>query len=172
MVVSTTEPGGNVSDDAAREILIAGARALAQVDGLRPSLKILVDAIAKGCEAGSAAIIVAGQDGGLEIAATFGLDDPATAGLAGAIRRPTHPIARTFDDPTPTFDVLPTVPGGPALRSHVPLVVSRGGRDTVLGVLALAHDHPLDPEMRPIVQAAADLTAVAIEVNSSPGETT
>jgi signal transduction protein with GAF and PtsI domain len=165
MAVSNASPGANVPDNAAREILIACARALAQVDGLRPSLKILVDAIAKGCEAESAAIIVAGQDGGLEIAATFGLDDAATAGLAGAIRRPTHPIARTFNDPTPTFDVLPTVPGGPALRSHVPLVVSRGGRDTVLGVLALAHDHPLDPEMRPILQAAADLAAVAIEVN-------
>ena len=154
-----------MSDDAAREILIAGARALAHTEGLRPSLQILVDAIAQGCEAESAAIVVAGEDGGLEIAATFGLDEAATAGLAGAIRRPTHPIARTFDDPTPTFDVLPTVPGGPALRSHVPLVVSRGGRDTVLGVLALAHDHPLDPELRPILQAAADLAAVAIEVN-------
>jgi hypothetical protein len=165
MEVSSTGRGGNVSDDAARGILIAGARALAHVDGLRPSLKILVDAIATGCEAESAAIIVADEDGGLEIAATFALGDAATAGLAGAIRRPTHPIARTFDDRTTTFDVLPTVPGGPALRSHVPLVVTRGRRDTVMGVLALVHDHPIDPEMRPIIQAAADLAAVAIEVN-------
>jgi GAF domain-containing protein len=163
MAVNNAQRGGNVSDDAARQILIAGARALARVDGLRPSLKILVDAIARGCEAGSAAIIVAGQDGGLEIAATFGLDDAATAGLAGAIRRPTHPIARTLETLTPTFDVLPTVPGGPALRSHLPLIVTRDGNDMVLGVLALAHDRPIDPETRPILQAAADLAAVAIE---------
>ena len=154
-----------MSDNAAREILLVGARALAHTEGLRPRLQILVDAIAHGCEADSAAIVVAGADGVLEIVATFGLDEAATAGLAGAIQRPTHPIARTFGSPTPTFDVLPTVPGGPALRSHVPLVVSRGGRDTVLGVLALAHDHPLDPELRPILHAAAELAAVAIELN-------
>jgi hypothetical protein len=33
----------------------------------------------------------------------------------------------------------------------------------VLGVLALAHDVPIDPAMRPLVQAGADLAAVAIE---------
>ena len=67
---------------------------------------------------------------------------------------------------TPTFDVLPTAPGGPALRSHLPLVVTRGGTDSVLGVLALAHDVPIDPAMRPVLQAVADLAAVAIERGS------
>jgi hypothetical protein len=33
----------------------------------------------------------------------------------------------------------------------------------MVGVLALAHDRPVDPEMRPILQAGADLAAVAIE---------
>ncbi|HEY8819316.1 MAG TPA: GAF domain-containing protein [Candidatus Limnocylindrales bacterium] len=56
----------------------------------------------------------------------------------------------------------PTAPGGPALRSHLPLIVTRGGTDEVLGVLALAHDRPTDPEMRQVLEAAADLAAVAI----------
>jgi hypothetical protein len=33
----------------------------------------------------------------------------------------------------------------------------------VLGVLALAHDRPIDPAMPPLVQAGADLAAVANE---------
>jgi hypothetical protein len=152
-----------VSDDAAREILIAGARALAHIDGLGPSLQLLIESIAAGCEAGSAAIVIPGDGGSLEIVATFGLDEAATAGLGGAITRPGHPIARTFDDPTPTFDVTPTVPGGPALRSHLPLMVTRGGKGTVLGVLALAHDRSIEEEMRPMLLAAADLAAVVIE---------
>ena len=53
-------------------------------------------------------------------------------------------------------------PGGPALRSHVPLVVTQDGTETVLGVLALAHDRWLDGE-RAGIQAAADLAAVALE---------
>jgi hypothetical protein len=152
-----------VSDDAAREILIAGASALAHVDALEPSLRALIESIAEGCGATSAAIVVSGEGGGLEIVATFGLDDLATAGLAGAISRPGHPIARTFDDATPTFDVLPTVPGGPALRSHLPLIVTRGERETVLGVLALAHDRLIDQRIRPVLLAAAYLAAVIIE---------
>ncbi len=68
-----------------------------------------------------------------------------------------------MQETTPTFDVLPTGAGGPALRSHLPLVVTRGGRDSVLGVLALAHDEPIDPEMRPVLQAVADLAAVTVE---------
>ncbi|HLQ49484.1 MAG TPA: GAF domain-containing protein, partial [Candidatus Dormibacteraeota bacterium] len=66
-------------------------------------------------------------------------------------------------DPGPSFDVLPTAPGGPALRSHLPLAVARGGSDTVLGVLALAHHRPLDAESRQLLEAAADLAAIAIE---------
>jgi hypothetical protein len=148
-----------------REILVGGARALAHVDGPGASLQVLIETIASASGVASAAVVVKGADG-LEIVATFGIDAAATAGLAEAIRRPGHPIARTFDEPTPTFDVKPTAPGGPALRSHLPLIVTRDGTDQVLGVLALAHDRPTDPGMRPVLEAAADLAAVAIERGS------
>jgi GAF domain-containing protein len=153
---------GDVSN-VEREILVTGARALAHVEGLEPRLEALIETIASASEVQSAAIVVRGADG-LEIVATFGIDAAATAGLAEAIARPVHPIARTFEDATPTFDVRPTAPGGPALRSHLPLIVIRGGTDSVLGVLTLAHDRPTDPEMRQVLEAAADLAAVAIEL--------
>ena len=152
-----------MSDDAAMEILIAGAHALAHVDSLGLSLQVLLDSIAEQSGVTSAVIVIPGQEGAPEIAVTFGLDEAAAAGLTEAMRRPTHPITRTFGEPTATFDVQPTVPGGPALRSHLPLIAKRGGRDRVLGVLALAHERPIEPGSRPILQAGADLAAVAIE---------
>ena len=146
---------GTVSSEAAREILIQGARALAHADDLRPSLDILLGAIAAQLDVESAVIVVVDGPEQLRII--------ASVGLAEALRNPAHPIARTVDDPVPSFDVLPTNPGGPALRSHLPLTVTRDGSDTVLGVLALAHHRPLDAGSRQLVEATADLAAVAVE---------
>ena len=152
-----------MSSEAAREILVQGARALARADPLPSSLDILLGVIAAQLDVESAVIVVVEGPAGLKIIASVGLPDPAVAGLAEALRNPAHPIARTVDDPVPSFDVLPTNPGGPALRSHLPLTVTRGGSDTVLGVLALAHHRPLDAGSRQLLEATADLAAVAVE---------
>jgi len=150
-----------VSNAAEREILVAGARALAHADGLEPTLQVLLASIAEQLGVESAVIVIVRDElDHLEIAASIGLGDADTAGLAAAVRDPGHPIARTVTTPVSWFDVSPTRPGGPALRSHLPLIVTRDGSDVVLGVLALAHDRPIDPAMRPLVQAVA---AVAIE---------
>jgi hypothetical protein len=154
----------NVSNAAAREILVAGARALAHADGLGPTLQILIGSITEQLEVESAVIFIVNEPlDHLEMAASIGLPDSALAGLAAAVGNPGHPIARTVAAPVPSFDVLPTAPGGPALRSHLPLIVRRDGTDIVLGVLALAHDRPIDPGMRPLLLAGADLAAAAIE---------
>jgi hypothetical protein len=152
-----------MSDLAAREILVAGSRALAHASAAE-SLQLLLGAIAEHLKVGSAVILVPseGRDG-VEIVASFGLQGAAVAGLAAAVANPGHPIARTFATPVASFDVLPTAPGGPALRTHIPLVVTRASSEIVLGVLALAHEQPIDPAMRPILLAGADLAAVAIE---------
>jgi hypothetical protein len=108
--------------------------------------------------------MVHGDPDRLEIVASVGLDERTAAGLAAAVANPGHPIARTVASPLATFDVLPTAPGGPALRSHLPLIVRRGQADVVVGVLALAHDQPMEPGPRPLVLAGADLAAIAIEL--------
>jgi hypothetical protein len=153
-----------VSNAAEREILVAGARALAHADGLEPSLQLLLVSLAEQIGVESAVImIVTDEHDHLAIVASIGLGEEAIAGLAAAVGNPGHPIARAVTAPVPSFDVSPTRPGGPALRSHLPLIVTRDGSDLMLGVLALAHDRPIDPAMRPLVQASADLAAVAIE---------
>ena len=69
----------------------------------------------------------------------------------------------TFEATAPTYDVAPMNPGGPRLRSHLPLIVTRGRTPRVLGVLALAHDDEIAPEAKPVIGAAADLAAARIE---------
>jgi len=153
-----------MSDDTAREILVKGARALAHVDGLESSLQVLIDAVSERLEIGS--VVIAGADPDQPgILVSVGLDDAARAGLSRAIGNPAHPIPRTAATRIATFDVLPTVPGGPALRSHLPLVITRNGSEAVLGVLALAYDRPLDEPTRSVLTAIADLAAVAIEMS-------
>lgn len=153
-----------MTTDASREVLVTSAHALAYDDDLESTLSTMLGAVARAFGVGSAVIVARrGEGARLEVVASFGLDEKAAAGLSEAIARPTHPIARTFAEPTSTYDVTPVNPGGPKLRSHLPLIVSRGDTETVLGVLALAHEGPIDAEDRPVLEAVADLAAVAME---------
>jgi GAF domain-containing protein len=152
-----------VSTQAAQEILVRGARAVAHSDSPEAGLEALLAVVVEQLDVESAVIVVVDRPDELRIVATTELPEPTVAALAEAIRNPQHPIARTVGNPVPMFDVLPTAPGGPALRSHLPIAITRdGSADTVLGVLALAHQRPLDARTRLMLQAVADLAAVAI----------
>ena len=99
----------------------------------------------------SAAIFVKDQAAArLDLGAAAGVDGAALSGLVAAVQQAEHPIAQAMTDAAPTFNVQPMNPGGPALRSHLPL----GG----LGVLALAHETALSAEAR---QALVGLAASA-----------
>lgn len=95
----------------------------------------------------------------VQLATAAGIEGPALDGLVSAVRSPDHPVARALADEGPTFDVQPIAPGGPKLRSHLPLVTSRG--ETV-GVLAVAHDVPLGEEQRADLIELAGYAASAI----------
>jgi len=99
----------------------------------------------------------------LELAAAAGISGPPLDGLVAAVRNPTHPVARALSDDGPTFDVLPGAPGGPRLRSHLPLQVERDGRREAVGVLAVAHDPPLDDRRRNELIALSAKAAAAVE---------
>jgi GAF domain-containing protein len=158
-----------VSDEAARDILVRGAHALARADSLESTLTTVLDVLAERLDVESAVIVVPEAPDRFAIRASVGLEDPAVAGLTRALRDPGHPIPRTMADPVPSFDVLPSVPAGPALRSHLPLTVNQDGTDTVVGVLALAHHRPLDADARGLLSAVADLAAVALDGRRTNG---
>lgn len=103
----------------------------------------------------SAAVFVA-QSGSsdLDLAGAAGIEGPPLDGLVAAVRNPAHPIARAMHDTAPTFDVRPMNPGGPALRSHLPL----GGR----GVLAVAHEGSLSAASRSALEELAASAAAIL----------
>jgi hypothetical protein len=153
-----------VSEFPSTDILVRAARELARMGDLRPFLDSILSGLAASTGAGSAAVFAGDTaHGELRIVASLGLGEDAEAGLAAAVRNPAHAVARTFANGETGFDVLPAAPGGPALRSHLPLIVRRDGAEKVIGVLALAHDRPIESGFRPVLSATADLAAVAID---------
>ncbi|HET7028935.1 MAG TPA: hypothetical protein VFI34_00360 [Candidatus Limnocylindrales bacterium] len=105
------------------------------------------------------------EAGELELAGAAGIAGPPLDGLVAAVANPAHPIRRAVSEPGSAYDVRPMNPGGPALRSHLP--IRTPGRAT-LGVLAVAHEAPLGPEGRAGLQSLADeLAGVLAEVRRS-----
>ena len=119
------------------------------------------DAIAIGDIESAAIFLVRDGTATLALAAAAGIEGPALDGLVNAVRNPAHPVARALTDDGPTFDVPPMNPGGPRLRSHLPLVVNGAGTRTVVGVLALAHERPLAEADQARLIELADAAAAA-----------
>jgi hypothetical protein len=158
-----------VASSAAIDVLTLAAHGLARDTATPALLGSMLEALGRASGSGSGAILSRdGPTGDLRIVASLGLDDAGAAGLTAAVRNPAHAVARTATTGDAGFDVLPGAPGGPKLRSHLPLVIGPEGASVVVGVLALAHDEPIDPALRPILTAAADLAALAI-VRDRPG---
>ena len=112
----------------------------------------------------SAAIFTASSglaDHSLVLAGVAGISGPALDGLIEAVTNPNHPIRRAFTDSGPTFDVQPMNPGGPALRSHLP-IRRTSGNGAALGVVAVAHDRALDATARRELEALAAAAAETI----------
>jgi signal transduction protein with GAF and PtsI domain len=108
-------------------------------------------------------LVTPGSDD-LELVAAAGIEGPARDGLIAAVRNPAHPITRAMTDDGPTFDVRPMNPGGPALRSHLPVVALRDGRPAVVGVLAVAHAEALSAGQREqLTRLAEDAAAAATD---------
>src|SRR5258706_10941411 len=87
-----------VSSEAAREILVRGARAIARSDPGQ-GLDDLLAVIAEQLDVESAGIVVLDAPEPLRIGASTRPAEPALAGLAEALRNPPHPIPGTPRDP-------------------------------------------------------------------------
>ena len=98
----------------------------------------------------------------LELAGAAGIEGPPLAGLIAAVRNPEHPIKRTLADDGPTFNVEPMAPGGPALRSHLPIIALRDGRPVAVGVLAVAHEESLTADAKRELSGLATAAAGSI----------
>ena len=99
---------------------------------------------------------------GLDLAAAAGVEGPALDRLIAAVQDPGHPINRTAVDGRVTFDVQPIAPGGPPLRSHLPLVAKDQRQHTIVGVIAIAHQHELAATARRELEALAEAAAATV----------
>jgi hypothetical protein len=116
----------------------------------------------------AAVFVVRPGSPGLELGAAAGLEGPALDGLVAAVQNPGHPINRTAVDRLVAFDMQPMAPGGPPLRSHLPLVAKDEGPPTVLGVLAIAHHHELDAGARRELEVLAENAAATVATTDGP----
>jgi hypothetical protein len=146
------------------EAVMAGETDGSRTEHSTPAAEAILSDLAARLGIDSAVVVLpSGPSGDLAVSASVGLPDPALNGLMAAMRDPGHPIARTFRDPVATWDVPPTRPGGPALRSHVALTNERGGAHSVVGVLALAYEEPLEAEARHDIERAATRIAETMD---------
>jgi len=122
------------------------------------------DALTIGDTASAVVFTVAPGSRDLELAAAAGVEGPPLEGLLAAVRNPAHPVTRALSDDGPSFDVRPTAPGGPALRSHITLRPAAGPATAAVGVLALAHESPMnDANRRKLVALAERAASVAVD---------
>ena len=127
---------------------------------------IAQEALTIGDSASAVVFTVAPGSSDLELAAAAGVEGPPLDGLVAAVRNPAHPVTRALSDAGPSFDVRPMAPGGPALRSHIPLRPSAGEATAAVGVLAVAHELPMSEGDRRLLVALAERAASVI-VDSS-----
>jgi hypothetical protein len=104
----------------------------------------------------------------LELAAAAGVEGPPLDGLVAAVRNPAHPVTRALSDAGPSFDVRPMAPGGPALRSHLPLSRDGGAGTNASGVLAIAHESPMSEADRQALEDLSRRAAAAITAHPKP----
>ena len=128
-----------------------------------PRLRDIVqEALTIGDTASAVIFTLAPGSSDLELAAAAGVEGPPLDGLVAAVRNPAHPVTRTWSEAGPSYDVRPTAPGGPALRSHIPLRPSAGVETAAVGVFALAHETPINEANRRLLEALADRAASAV----------
>jgi hypothetical protein len=128
-----------------------------------PGLRAIAqEALTVGDTVSAVIFVVAPGSIELELAAAAGVEGPPLDGLVAAVRNPAHPVTRTLSDPGPSFDVRPMAPGGPALRSHLPLRSGSDAGATATGVLAIAHETPMSEANRQALEALAGRAATAI----------
>jgi diguanylate cyclase (GGDEF)-like protein len=103
---------------------------------------------------------------GLQLVAAHGMDEAAEARLAADVADPANPFTTAAVARAATFDREATLPDGPPfVGAYLPLVVSSGGVDTVLGSMGLGWPAPrtLDTVEQETLTALASLAAVAVE---------
>ncbi len=143
--------------DRSTDLLAQSAAALAATDDLDTGVGRLLEIVVAALDASAGVVTLQDPDrADLQVAVTIGLDEAGRASFEAAVADPGSAVALT------AVDRLARMGEGSV---DVPLVVTRGGIEQLVGVLSLARSSEVaaTDEERLIVPAFADLMAVAID---------
>ena len=143
--------------DPVADILARAAATLAASDDLDASVGALLEVAAESLGSSFAAVTLQDPDrAGLQVAVAFGADAAARDEFETAYVGPDGPVAQTAADRVARMgeDLI-----------HLPLAVTRGGIDQLVGVLTIgrAGDAEPDDDERTTLGALAALIAVAVD---------
>ena len=147
--------------------LIAAIEGVAAAGDIETALDAIVTAAATALGATMGAILMQDPDRpGLQPVATYGFEEAAAARLALDVADASHPFAEAAHGRSATFDREGTMADGSSfVGAYLPLVVSSGGVQAVVGSMGLGwpSPHALDDGERELLRAFASLASVAVD---------
>lgn len=150
-----------------RSALPAAIAAVAHADDLDASLAAILGVAADEVAPTVAAIFVQVPDrSDLVLAASSGMDEPSIAGLTAGVAEPDNPFAAAARERVGTFDRESlSSTGEPFVGAYLPLGISTGGVEEVIGSIGFAWPAPraLSDAERELLEALAGLAAVAVD---------
>ena len=144
--------------------LAAAVAAVAHGADLDSTLSTLLSVAATATGAERGAVLLRDPDSdALELATTVGMEPDVLEAAAAGLTDPAHPIAAVVRDRAPALARPWSSPDW--VHTDLPLVVTRGGIDDVLGAVSFAHraPHEVAGTDAALLGAVADLAAVAVE---------
>ncbi len=156
---------GSSSDH--RASLMAAIDGVARAGDLGTALDAVLTAAVSVLRPAMGAILVQDPDRpGLQPVATHGFDAATTAGLAEDVADPANPFAAAALGRIATFEREATMADGTAfVGAYLPLIVSSGGVQAVVGSMGLGwpSPHTVDAEARDLLGTFASLASVAAD---------
>ncbi|MEA2610078.1 MAG: hypothetical protein QOJ75_2321 [Chloroflexota bacterium] len=149
--------------------LFAAIHGVAEGRDLEAALQAVLSSAAEALGPTMAAILVQDPDRpGLQPVAWQGFDEAAISQLTDEVTDPAHPFAAAAAERIATFDREATMADGtPFVGAYLPLIVSSGGVEIVVGSIGLGWPAPrtLDTAERELLTALASLASVAVDRN-------
>ena len=150
-----------------RSTLPGAIATVARSADLESALAGVLDAATAALRPTMGAICISDPDRpGLQVAATNGMDEIATARLASAVLDAADPFAVAAHARTATFDREAAMPdGSPFIGAYLPLIVTSAGVESSVGAIGLGWPAPrvLDGAERETLTALAALAGLAVD---------
>ena len=160
-------PVSNAPSRDPKPSLIAAIHGVAEGRDLETALDAVLSSAVQALGATMGAVFVQDPDRpGLQPVASHGFDEAAISQLTADVADPAHPFATAAANRTATFDREATMPDGTLfVGAYLPLIVSSGGVEVVVGAIGLGWSSPrtLDAAERELLTALASLASVAVD---------